>query len=114
MVDRREYHIYQPANKYQEPGILPEQSDAKPLSPLEGSVRPYLSGKREKEFQARVAALARPSPPFSNPPGREADRDIVWLKPEVVAEVSFLERTPGGELRSTSFHAFRRTSPLTR
>ncbi|MDQ7981904.1 DNA ligase D [Paraburkholderia sp. SARCC-3016] len=77
----------------------------------EGSVRPYLTGKREKEFQARVATLAQTDSPFSNPPKREADRDIVWLMPEVVVEVTFLERTPGGELRSTSFHAFREDKP---
>jgi bifunctional non-homologous end joining protein LigD len=74
-----------------------------------GSVRPYLPARREKEFQERVSPQV--TPPFSNPPRRESDREYIWLEPDAVAEVSFLERTPGGELRGTSFHAFREDKP---
>jgi len=35
----------------------------------------------------------------------------VWLRPEIVAEVSFLEWTPGGELRHATFVAFRDDKP---
>jgi len=76
-----------------------------------GSVRPYLSARAGKAFDGRTAALAQAKTPFANPPPKPKDRDVVWLKPEVVADVSFLEHTPGGELRSTSFLAFRNDKP---
>jgi bifunctional non-homologous end joining protein LigD len=40
-----------------------------------------------------------------NPPELDRERDYLWLKPEVVGEVSFLEWTPGGEIRHPVFHA---------
>jgi len=76
-----------------------------------GSARPYLGGKAATDFEKRAAALIRAKPPVSNPPSREPDRYIVWLQPVLVAEVSYLERTPGGELRGTSFVAFREDKP---
>jgi bifunctional non-homologous end joining protein LigD len=76
-----------------------------------GSVRPYLMARAEKAFDGRAAVLAQATAPFSNPPPKPKDRDVVWLKPEIVAEVSFLERTVGGELRGTSFIAFRSDKP---
>jgi bifunctional non-homologous end joining protein LigD len=76
-----------------------------------GSVLPYLSTRREKIFAEQAASLARPKPPFRNPLQSERNREFVWLKPNVVADVSFLEWTRGGELRSPVFRAFREDKP---
>lgn len=76
-----------------------------------GSVRPYLAARAEKAFDGRVAALAEAKTSFINTPSKPKDRDIVWLKPVIVAEVSFLERTAGGELRGSSFNGFRSDKP---
>jgi len=49
----------------------------------------------------RAAKLERRSSPFADPP--PLHRPTRWLKPELVAEVSFSEWTPGGALRAPVF-----------
>src|ERR1700730_13226394 len=46
----------------------------------------------------RAAKLERRTSPFADPP--PLHRPTRWLKPELVAEVSFSEWTPGGALRA--------------
>ncbi|WP_232517922.1 hypothetical protein [Burkholderia ambifaria] len=43
--------------------------------------------------------MGRKRTPFVSAPQSEAEREFYWLKPELVAEVSFLEWTLGGQLR---------------
>ena len=69
----------------------------------DGSLRYAGAAKAElrpKQLQAFAASLhERKSPPFLNPPARDPDREVVWVEPEKVVEVSFLEWTPVGEIR---------------
>ena len=49
----------------------------------------------------RAEKLGRPTSPFADPP--PLHRPTRWLKPQLVAEVSFSEWTPGGALRAPVF-----------
>ena len=49
----------------------------------------------------RAAKLERPDSPFAEPP--PLHRPTVWLKPQLIAEVSFSDWTPAGALRAPVF-----------
>ncbi|WP_230945163.1 hypothetical protein [Burkholderia territorii] len=55
--------------------------------------------------------MSRKRAPFASAPEPEADREFHWLKPELVAEVAFIEWTPGGQLRHPSFQSLRADKP---
>jgi len=76
-----------------------------------GSVRPYFSSRAATAFVARANAVHSDSAAFYNPPKPEKERDYLWLKPSIVVECSFLEWTPGGEVRHPVFHAVRDDKP---
>ncbi|WP_232517854.1 non-homologous end-joining DNA ligase [Burkholderia ambifaria] len=76
-----------------------------------GHVAPRFTPRQARDFEARLAALSRKSAPFAIAPQPEADREFHWLKPELVAEVSFLEWTPSGQLRHPSFRGLRVDKP---
>jgi len=76
-----------------------------------GSVRPYFSSRAATAFVARANAVRSDSAAFYNPPKPEKERDYLWLKPSIVVECSFLEWTPGGEVRHSAFHAVRDDKP---
>ena len=56
----------------------------------------------------RAHALRIPDRPFRNEP--ERSKDAVWLKPEIVVKVQFLEWTPDGMMRHPSIQAFADTA----
>jgi bifunctional non-homologous end joining protein LigD len=58
---------------------------------------------------ARAAKLARKSSPFAEKP--PLHRPTTWLEPQLVAEVSFSEWTPGGSLRAPVFLRLREDVP---
>ena len=58
---------------------------------------------------ARTARLARKSSPFAEKP--PLHRPTTWLEPQLVAEVSFSEWTPGGALRAPVFLRLRADVP---
>ncbi len=63
------------------------------------------------ELRGRLEPLTRLEPPFADPPrGREA-RDVTWVRPELVAEVEYLDWGDGGLLRHASFEALRTDKP---
>lgn len=76
-----------------------------------GRVQPYLSPSKAAAFYRQALPLARPAPPFSSTPWLERGRDYYWVQPELVCEVSFVEWTPGGEIRHPVFHALREDKP---
>ncbi len=51
--------------------------------------------------------LETSKPPFANPPSGAAVRGVHWVRPKLVAEVAFLERTSAGVLRQPSFLGLR-------
>ena len=53
------------------------------------------------EFLRRAARLERKNPPFAEPP--PLHRPTTWLKPQLVAEVTYSEWTPAGALRAPVF-----------
>jgi bifunctional non-homologous end joining protein LigD len=56
----------------------------------------------------RLASLKKPEPPFVNPP---KEKGVQWVRPALVAEVAFAERTNEGILRQPSFMGLREDLP---
>lgn len=56
----------------------------------------------------RLAALKRPESPFVDPP---REKGVQWVRPSLVAEVAYAERTKGGILRQASFVGLREDLP---
>jgi bifunctional non-homologous end joining protein LigD len=84
-----------------------------------GTAKPKLRPSQLTALERKCDALIRADSPFYNPPVPEKDRAHVWLEPRLVAEISFLEWTPAGEVRHPVFHGMRttnrpRTSPRNR
>jgi len=52
---------------------------------------------------ARLAPLRRDSPPFTTPVPAAHFRNVIWVQPRLVIEVTFAEWTPGGILRAASY-----------
>jgi bifunctional non-homologous end joining protein LigD len=57
------------------------------------------------EIYSRIEPLITKKSPFSGPV--KALRDVTWVKPELVAEIKFLETTPDGLLRAPVFLGLR-------
>ena len=56
----------------------------------------------------KFAKVKRPDSPLENPP---REKDIQWLRPQLVAEVEFTERTDDGVIRQGSFMGLRDDIP---
>jgi bifunctional non-homologous end joining protein LigD len=56
----------------------------------------------------RLAALRRPESPFADPP---REKGVQWVRPSLVAEVAYAERTKDGILRQASFVGLREDLP---
>jgi bifunctional non-homologous end joining protein LigD len=61
-----------------------------------------------RELRRRLAAIEIDAPPFESPP---RVRGVHWVKPTLVAEVSFTEMTRDGRLRHPSFEGLREDKP---
>jgi bifunctional non-homologous end joining protein LigD len=61
-----------------------------------------------KSLTRKLAALKRPDPPVHNPP---KEKNVAWVRPVLVAEVAFAERTDEGILRQASFMGLREDIP---
>lgn len=58
-------------------------------------------------LRKRLEELEADSPPVAEPPTGAGSRDVRWVGPELVAEVSFTEWTDDGRLRQPSFRGLR-------
>ena len=74
-----------------------------------GKVGTGFAGDSARRLRARLDRLRVSAPPFRRPPpGASAAR---WVKPELVAEVTFTEWTADGRLRHPSFKGLREDKP---
>lgn len=72
-----------------------------------GRVGTGFNDKTLRDLKARMAQIRVDSPPVNEPPDRRTARDAQWIRPELVAEVSFTEWTDDGMLRHPAFHGLR-------
>jgi bifunctional non-homologous end joining protein LigD len=61
-----------------------------------------------RSLTRRLSALKRPDPPFVDPP---REKGLQWVRPQLVAEATFTERTQQGILRQASFVGLREDLP---
>lgn len=57
-------------------------------------------------LKSKFASRLRKTSPFDNEPA-EARHGAVWLKPDLVAQIAYLEQTPNGHLRHPSYLGLR-------
>lgn len=75
-----------------------------------GRVRSGLSGRYLKQLQDRLAPLQSSEAPLAAPPSLRAEH-VVWVKPQLVVEIKFLEITPSGKVRHAVYVAIRDDKP---
>jgi bifunctional non-homologous end joining protein LigD len=64
-----------------------------------------------KDLHRRLKALETDSPPFVNPPRGSEARGVHWVRPTLVAQVSYLQLTSDGILRHAVFRGLREDKP---
>jgi bifunctional non-homologous end joining protein LigD len=72
-----------------------------------GGVGTGFTGRMLDDLAARLAPLARSTPPFARELPRAETRDAHWVEPRLVGEVVFTEWTPDGRLRHPSWRGLR-------
>jgi bifunctional non-homologous end joining protein LigD len=68
-----------------------------------GRVGGGISGASERQLLAELRPLAGMVSPFREPLPREDSKDATWVRPELVVEVKYGQRTPDGKLRFPRF-----------
>ncbi len=68
-----------------------------------GRVGGGISDASQKALLAALRPLTVPESPFAQPLPREDARDATWVRPELVVEVKYGQRTPDGRLRFPRF-----------
>jgi bifunctional non-homologous end joining protein LigD len=58
----------------------------------------------------KLKRLQRDTNPFASVPA-DARRNVIWVKPEIVAQIAYLETTPDGHLRHPSYLGLREDKP---
>ncbi len=62
-----------------------------------------------RALEGLLTPLRRDSPPFSGPVPPAQARDVTWVEPRLVVEVSYAEQTPDGILRAASYQGLKAT-----
>ena len=62
-----------------------------------------------RALEGLLTPLRRDSPPFSGPVPPPQARDVTWVEPRLVIEVSYAERTPDGILRAAAYQGLKAT-----
>jgi len=75
-----------------------------------GRVRSGYSGRQSDQLLARLRPLQRERSPVAVPPVLRGT-SVVWVAPELVAEVKFLEVTPSGKVRHAVYLGLREDKP---
>jgi bifunctional non-homologous end joining protein LigD len=76
-----------------------------------GKVGTGFSEQSLAELSQKLKRLAADAPPVTNPPKGAEGRRAHWVKPELVAEISYTEMTKDGLLRHPVFHGLRDDKP---
>jgi bifunctional non-homologous end joining protein LigD len=76
-----------------------------------GKIGTGFTEKTLRELTSKLRALEREASPFATPPAGVGRPH--WVKPELVAEVSFSEWTEDGRMRHPSFLGLRKDKPAT-
>jgi bifunctional non-homologous end joining protein LigD len=63
--------------------------------------------KTAQELEQKFNEIKQSSPPFANAPKSKKDENIVWVKPQYIAQVNFAEWTQDNLLRQASFKGLR-------
>jgi bifunctional non-homologous end joining protein LigD len=78
-----------------------------------GKVGTGFSDASLADLSHALSELVQKQSPFRNPPGGAEGRRAHWVRPVLVAEVSFTEWTDDGTLRHASFRGLRADKPAT-
>jgi bifunctional non-homologous end joining protein LigD len=86
----------------------PAPADREPLQlHYAGRVGTGFTSSTLDELRARLRSLATDVCPFDPPPPRDRTRDATWVRPELVAEISFTNWTDEDILRHPVYHGLR-------